>query len=69
MSGDIRDALKKLNAQVLGRDGVTGTAVGQKGGSPCLKVYVRDAKAAAGVPSKVDGFRVVTETTGVFRRL
>lgn len=69
MGGDIREALKKLNDRVLGRDGVTGTAVGAKGGSPCLKVYVRDSKAASGVPSKVDGFSVVTEVAGVFRRL
>lgn len=69
MSGDIESARRKLNAKVLGRDGVSGTAVGLKGGSPCLKVYVRDAAAAKAVPSSVDGFPVVTETTGTFRRL
>lgn len=69
MSAGIEAARKKLNAKVLGRDGVSGTAIGLKGGSPCLKVYVRDAAAAKGVPPSVGGFPVVTEVTGTFRRL
>jgi hypothetical protein len=66
---DIKAAQAELNATVLGRDGVSGTAIGLHGGSPCLKVYVRDAKAARGLPKRVRGFRVVTEATGDFRRL
>ena len=66
---DIKAALSKLNAKVLGREGVTGTAIGQKAGSPCLKVYVKDADSGRTVPSRVDGYPVVVETTGTFRRL
>lgn len=69
MTDDIQAALSKLNAKVLGRDGVTGTAIGQKAGAPCLKVYVSDAKSGGSVPSNVNGFPVVVETTGKFRRL
>lgn len=69
MSDDIRAAQSELNDRVLGRDGVTGTAIGLHKGDPCLKVYVRDRKAAGGLPAKVKGFRVVVEATGGFRRL
>ena len=54
---------------MLGKAGVTGTAIGMKGGGPCLKVYVSDKGAASSIPKKVDGFPVVVETTGSFRRL
>ena len=69
MSDDIKAAQAKLNDRVLGKDGVTGTAIGLHDGSPCLKVYVRGKAAAGGIPRKVEGFRVVIEETGDFRRL
>ena len=69
MSGDIKAAQAKLNDRVLGKAGVTGTAIGLHDGSPCLKVYVRDRSSAGAVPKKVNGFRVVVEATGSFRRL
>lgn len=69
MAGDIESAQKSLNAKVLGKKGVSGTAIGMKGGGPCLKVYVSDAAAGRSVPKKVGGFPVVVETTGAFRRL
>ena len=68
MSGDVKKAQAELNAKVLGRDGVTGTAIGLDGDKPCLKIYVRDAKSARGLPKRIAGFRVVTEVTGEFRR-
>jgi hypothetical protein len=53
----------------MGRKGVSGTAIGQRGGGPCLLVYVSDKQSATGVPRTIDGFSVVIETTGSFRRL
>ncbi len=53
----------------MGQPGVTGTAIGEQGGKPCLKVYVRDQKTGKAMPKKVGGFPVVVEVTGSFRRL
>ena len=69
MPGAIEAAQQELNDRVLGRDGISGTAIGLDGDDPVLKVYVRDDKAGKGVPKRVAGFRVVVETTGGFRRL
>ena len=69
MGDDVRAAQETLNAKVLGKAGVTGTAIGMKGGGPCLKGYVSEKGAASSIPKKVDGFPVVVETTGSFRRL
>lgn len=66
---DVRAAQATLNDRVLGKPGVEGTAIGQHDGSPCLKVYISDAKAKSVIPSKVAGFPVVTETTGSFGKL
>ena len=62
-------AQRKLAARVMGRPGVIGTAIGERGGKPCLKVYVTDRDAAKTLPRTVDGFRVVAEGTGAFKRL
>ncbi len=69
MAGDITKAHRELTSRVMGKPGVSGTAIGQKAGKPCLKVYVNDAKAGRAVPSTVGGFRVVVENSGSFRRL
>lgn len=69
MADDVRKAQEALNAKVLGKAGVTGTAIGMKGGRPCLKVYVEADGAARSLPKRVAGFPVVVETTGSFRRL
>lgn len=68
-AADIRAAQSTLNDLVLGKPGVEGTAIGQAGGKPCLKVYVSDGKAKSAIPSKVAGFPVVVETTGRFGKL
>jgi len=69
MSGEIEAAQKELNDRVLGRDGISGTAIGLDGDVAVLKVYVRDAEAGRSVPKRIAGFRVVVEETGEFRRL
>ena len=69
MDPKLEAAQRKLTAKVMNRPGVTGTAIGEQGGKVCLKVYVSDEKAGKKLPRNVDGFRVVVEVTGVFRRL
>lgn len=69
MASDLKAAHRELTSKVMGRDGVSGTAIGERGGKPCLKVYVHDGVAGRSVPKRVGGFPVVVETTGPFRRL
>ena len=69
MTDELKAAHRQLTAQVMGRQGVSGTAIGERGGKPCLKVYVSDASAARSVPKRVGGYPVVVETTGSFERL
>ena len=69
MDPKLEAAHRELTNRVMGRPGVTGTAIGERGGRPCLKVYVSDGKVGKTLPRTVGGFRVVTEKTGVFKRL
>jgi len=69
VTSDIEGAHKELTRRVMGRPGVTGTAIGLVGGEPCLKVYLTEKGAGGSLPSTVRGFRVVREVTGSFRRL
>ena len=69
MADDLEAAHRKLTSKVMGKPGIAGTAIGQKGGKPCLKVYLSDAGAGGSVPGKVGGVPVVVETTGDFRKL
>ncbi len=68
---DIGKAHAKLTRKVIDLPGVTGVAVGTKGGRPCLKVYVEGKGSAltGKIPSAVLGLDVVVEETGRFRRL
>lgn len=65
---DVRAAQSGLNDRILGKPGIEGTAIGQTDGKPCLKVYVSDRDAGSRVPSSFQGFPVVVETSGTFRR-
>ncbi|MDA0327991.1 MAG: hypothetical protein O2958_03100 [Gemmatimonadetes bacterium] len=69
MADDIKAAQRKLSGKVMGKAGISGTAIGEKNGKPCLKVYVSDSKAGRSVPGAVAGFPVVVEVTGGFHRL
>ena len=69
MSEELRSAHRELTGKVMGREGVTGTAIGSDGGRPCLKVYVSESGPSSGIPKKVRGYRVVVEKTGAFKRL
>jgi hypothetical protein len=50
----------------MGRPGVSGTAIGERRGKPCLKVYVSDPNVGRSLPSSHEGYPVVVETTGPF---
>ena len=63
----MKGALGKLTKAVIDRPGVTGTAIGLSKGKPCLKVYVKDRRAAGKIPSRVDGHRVEVEETSTFK--
>jgi hypothetical protein len=69
MDPKLEAAQRELTDRVMGRPGVTGTAIGERCGKPCLKVYVTDDVAGKNLPRTVGGFRVVIEETGPFRRL
>lgn len=67
---DIKAAQRQLNQKVMGKPGVSGTAIGERApGEACLKVYVSDDKARKAVPRSVGGFPVMVEKSGKFRRL
>lgn len=69
MAGDLKAAHRELSAKVMGRPGVSGTAIGEHRGRPCLKVYVSDRSVGRALPRNVGGYPVVVETTGTFERL
>ena len=70
MADKIETAQEKLNGQVMGRAGVTGTAIGMVGGRPGLKVYVESKEAArkVSIPGSIGGFKVDVEVSGSFKR-
>lgn len=66
MARDAASALRELTRSVMGRPGVSGTALGEARGKPCLKVYVSDPNVARSLPKSLEGYPVVVETTGAF---
>ena len=70
MRDRFEDACKKVTRRVIGIEGVTGTAIGLKGGKACVKVYLErdDPRLRAKVPRAVDGVEVDVEVTGKVRR-
>lgn len=67
MSEDLKAAHRELTERVMGRAGVAGTAIGERDGKSCLKVFVDDPSTVGSLPGRVRGYPVVTETTGPFR--
>lgn len=67
MDPKLEAAHRKLTKQVMGRPGVSGTAIGERGGKPCLTVYVTDPDASKRLPRRLDGFPVVAEVSGPFK--
>ena len=69
MDPKLEAAHMELTNRVMGWTGVTGTAIGERGGKPCLKVYVSDSGVEKRLPSAMGGYPVVMEVTGSFKRL
>ncbi len=71
MAGDIEEAHRHLTDRLISKPGVAGTAIGQKAGKPCIKVYVESnsRKVLDAIPSVFEGFSVIVEGSGPFRRL
>lgn len=71
MSGSIDRAHDRVTRRVIGMKGVSGTAIGMRGGKPCVKVYLEkdDPRLRARLPRRAGGFPVDVEITGKVRRL
>lgn len=70
MDDSVEKARAKVTRKVIGMKGVAGTAIGLKGGKPCIKVYVErdDAKLRSRLPRSAGGVPVDVEVTGGMRR-
>jgi hypothetical protein len=62
-------AQQELTNRVMDLPGVSGTAIGEKNGKPCLKVYLSVADVWDRIPRTVGGFPVIIEVTGPFKKL
>jgi hypothetical protein len=69
MDPKLEAAHRKLADRVMGRPGISGIAVGERNGKPCLVVYLANRRAGADLPRTVGGFPVVGEFTGEIRPL
>lgn len=69
MDPKLQAAQSELSRRVMNLPGVTGTAIGEKKGRPCLVVYLSDSSAGSRIPRSVGGYPVKVEVTGPFKRL
>jgi hypothetical protein len=67
----IQKVLKENNIRLLSIQGVAGTAQGLCNNQPCIKVFVtrKTPELEKKIPVILDGYPVVIETTGEFRKL
>ena len=51
--------------------GVVGTGIGESKGKPCIRVFVLEEteELRKKIPSSIEGFPVILESTGEFRAL
>lgn len=70
MSGPVEAAHDRVTRKVIGMNGVTGTAIGMRGGKPCIKVYLdKDDKGLRRkLPRSAGGYPVDVEVTGKMTR-
>lgn len=70
MSGPVDAAHGRVTRRVIGMKGVAGTAIGTRGGKPCIKVYLEsdDRALRRKLPRRVDGVPVEVEVTGKMNR-
>lgn len=66
----ITAALERLTEIVMPLPGVVGTAIGEAGGEPCIKVFVerRDDDLNRRIPTEFEGYKVILQVTGVIRK-
>ena len=69
MDPQLEKAQQELTDRVMGWKGVSGTAIGERKGKPCLIVYVSDSAVGKRLPQTQSGFPVVMEVAGPFGRL
>ena len=71
MSGSIDSAHDRVTRKVIGMKGVAGTAIGERGGKPCIKVYLEEDDKALRrkMPRRIGQIPVDVEVTGKMTRL
>lgn len=62
----IAEALRQAEAWLDELEGVEGVALGKAGTEDCITVFASSEEAAAKIPARLLGFRVVVEHTGSF---
>ena len=67
----IQEVQKEHTNELMAVPGVVGTAIGICNGMPCIKVYVvkKTRELDRKIPDTIEGYPVMTEETGEFRRL
>src|SRR5258708_34020940 len=65
----IDEVLAAHSDSLMALPGVVGTAIGLCDGERCIKGLVADSSVVAKgrIPHRLDGYRVVTEVTGIIR--
>ncbi len=57
---------RQHEGELMERTGVTGVGIGRDAiGDDAIVIYLEEASAAAGLPTELDGYNVVTEVTGI----
>jgi len=66
VANSIEKVLREFTDVLLGIPGIVGTAQGECGGRPCIKVYIlQNAPHLRGqIPSSIEGYSVEVEITG-----
>ena len=67
----IDEVLKENTASLMSIHGVIGTAQGEYGGKPCIRVFVirKTPDLKKKIPSAIDGYKIVVQRTGNIRAL
>jgi len=71
VSIDVEEAQAQLIERVMTLPGVTGVAIGERSGRPCILVYVvaRTSALKKAIPATFQGYEVVIEESGEIRAL
>ena len=67
----IEQALKASTHSIMAIPGVVGTAIGESGGKPCIKILVvkKTKELDQRLPAVLEGYRVVVDETGEIKAL